>query len=84
MVPGRHGVGMRRSIVRILIGAAVGFAGLMLLPASTTRWAALGAWVVLWTFVVVRREAGNDRRAVLAANSRASLEAAVAATERLR
>ena len=75
---------MRRSIVRILIGAAVGFAGLMLLPASTTRWAALGAWVVLWTFVIVRREAGNDRRAASAAAARESLEAAVAATERPR
>ena len=84
MVPGRHGVGMRRSIVLVLVGVAVGLAALMMLPVSTTRWPALGAWVVAWTFVVVRREAGNDRRAALAAAARTSLEAAVAATERPR
>ena len=73
---------MRKSLVRIVIGIAVGAAGLMLLPPSSTRWPALGAWVVAWTFLVVLREARNERHLACEASARASLDATVAATER--
>lgn len=56
---------MRKTAVRFLIGAVIGLAGLLLLDGSTTRLAAFGGWMALWTLTVVWREARADRDARL-------------------
>lgn len=72
---------MRTTAGRILIGAAIGLVGLLLLDGSTTRLAAFGGWMAMWTLTVVLREAQADRARKREAAEAAALSAAAAALD---